>query len=437
MASRGLVLLAASLAAIAGCTSSNDRTPAIASSTTIAAPAPGLTDGALVGVSGTVRSSNPPDDFTARVAAASSRALEHLDDVVAAYDTVTITALAAVVAKSDAPARIGANVAAITTGRNRCPGFRRCRSLIDEGDPIAYVGPAGDVQMTPYGTPRAAQFDTVTFNDRDGLDTVRSLRTSMPDDVQAVSPGGAVVRPPNGTLTLGTLMPTIGPRAAQGAAQLIGVRMAVADINEAFGVLGRDVEVLNDSARGGSPQEIVGAVQRMADAGADVLIGSTDSATTAAALPTVRAKGLMLFSPSDGGTTLLPPSTLPDDNSLFFTTKPLDRLQAEALARSTQQDGAAKVALVREVGGVGAELATSLGVLIGFADGRSFADAPADTAAAAVNAAVVAAPDAVIITGTDSFQVAAIRGTRTALPTAKIYVADISVGLARAWADNP
>lgn len=429
------VLVAMAWSVLAGCASSRDKSPALTTSTTVPAAAPDLTGGALEGIRGTRPAETISDDFARRVQAESQEALERLDDVVAAYDATVITALATITAKTDAPSRIASNVVAVTTGRNRCPTFQRCRMLLDGGDAIAYVGPAGDRQLTPQGVPRAARIETVAFDDLDALRQIRATRVTMPADDFSAEPGSPVFRPPDGTLTLATLLPVIGPRAAQGRAQLVGIRLAVDDIDNGFGVLGRKVEVLDDNARGGSPQDVAGAVQRMAQGGADVVIGSTDSTMTAAAMPWIQTTGLMLFSASDGGTPELPGDTPITQRRLFFTAHPLARLQADAIARTTATDGAPAVVMVRDQGGAGAELARSLAAFVGFTEGRRFADAVADGPNASVQLATLGAPDALVIAGTDGFVVGAIKSIKAtpALANAKVYVADVSVGLARAW----
>lgn len=420
---------------LAGCSSARDKSPTLTTSTTVPPPAPDLTDGALEGIRGTRPADNVSDDFLRRVQTTAPEALERIDDVVAAYDATLITALATIKAGTDAPSRIAGNVVAVTTGRNRCPSFERCRILLDEGNDIAYVGPAGDRQLTDEGVPRAARIETVAFDDLDALRPIRATRVTMPADDPSAPPGAAVFRPPDGTLTLGTLLPVIGPRAAQGRAQLVGIKLAVDDIDSGFGVLGRKVELTDDNARGGAPQDVAGAVQRMTASEVDVVIGSTDSTMTAAALPWIRAAGLMLFSASDGGTPQLPGDTPPEQRALFFTAHPLARLQAEAIARTTAEDGAPAVVIVRDENGVGGEMARSLAAFVGFADGRRFGDAVADGPTLAVQVAPLGAPDALVIVGTDSFVVGAIRAIKAepSLAKVKIYVADISVGLARAW----
>ena len=430
----GVAALSA-LSLAAGCSSASDKSPTLTTSTTVPAPAPNVTDGALEGIRGTRPADTISDDFLRRVQAEAPEALDRIDDVVAAYDATIITALATVKSATDAPARIASNVLDVTTGRNRCPGFQRCRMLIDAGDEVAYVGPAGDRQLTEQGVPRAARIETVAFDDLDALRQIRATRVTMSADDNSATPSSAVFRPPDGTLTIGTLLPVIGPRAAQGRAQLAGVKLAVDDIDNGFGVLGRRVKVTDDNARGGSPQDVAGAVQRMAADGVDVVIGSTDSTMTAAAMPWIRGAGLMLFSASDGGTAELPGETPPEQRWLYFTAHPLARPQAEAIARTTATDGAPAVVVVRDEGGEGAELARSLAAYVGFAEGRRFGDAVADGPNAAVPLAVLGAPDALVVVGTDSFVVAVIKAVKAdpGLAKVKIYVADVSVGLANAW----
>lgn len=93
-----------------------------------------------------------------------------------AVDCVNLIALAAVQAASDAPNRIRANMASVSTGGRVCTDFVRCAERLREGLRIDYNGASGSVDLSSTtGDPTRAWFEAFTF-DEDGADDVTTSR---------------------------------------------------------------------------------------------------------------------------------------------------------------------------------------------------------------------------------------------------------------------
>jgi branched-chain amino acid transport system substrate-binding protein len=92
------------------------------------------------------------------------------------YDCAILTALAAVKAKSDDPAKMKRAFAANTHGREECNTFAACRKLLEEGKTIQYQGASAVFpHMNEFRTfePRAGAYEIWSF-DGAGRDVVRT-----------------------------------------------------------------------------------------------------------------------------------------------------------------------------------------------------------------------------------------------------------------------
>lgn len=129
-------------------------------------------------------------------------------------------------------------------------------------------------------------------------------------------------------LLLGTVLPSRGPNAQIGAAELAGVRLAVADINESGGVGGQDLGLLIGEA--GEPTDIIAkqSAEAQIAAGVDAIIGGASSAVTLDIIKPVTDAGVLLLSPSATSAAL----TNYPAGGLFFRTVPSDVAQAQVLA---------------------------------------------------------------------------------------------------------
>lgn len=150
----------------------------------------------------------------------------------------------------------------------------------------------------------------------------------------------------DGTLVIGAVLPQSGNLQFLGAPMIEAARMAIADINDAGGVLGNDV-TLNVKDDGGAADDdlaITSVDELINNDNVDAILGAAASGTTKSIIDRVVSSGTAQCSPSNTGSDL----TTWDDAGLYFRTPPPDNLQAQALAKVVSDDGHANVAIVAQ-----------------------------------------------------------------------------------------
>ncbi|MGH8884382.1 MAG: bifunctional serine/threonine-protein kinase/ABC transporter substrate-binding protein [Egibacteraceae bacterium] len=75
-----------------------------------------------------------------------------------AYDTVVVTALAAAVAGTDAPAGIAAQINGVTKGGEKCTSYADCVKLVRERKDIDYDGASGPLEFAEPGEPSSVTY---------------------------------------------------------------------------------------------------------------------------------------------------------------------------------------------------------------------------------------------------------------------------------------
>ncbi|MEO3867215.1 ABC transporter substrate-binding protein [Nonomuraea sp. B12E4] len=139
----------------------------------------------------------------------------------------------------------------------------------------------------------------------------------------------------DGTLTLGTLLPQTGSLAFLGPPEFAGVNLALKEINEAGGVLGKPV-VKYDTDSGDTTTNIASqSVDKLLAQKADAIIGAASSSVSESVIDKITGAGVIHFSPantSDKFTTI-------EDKGLYFRTSPPDKLQGRVLGDLVVSDG--------------------------------------------------------------------------------------------------
>ncbi|GAA3658155.1 ABC transporter substrate-binding protein [Nonomuraea antimicrobica] len=139
----------------------------------------------------------------------------------------------------------------------------------------------------------------------------------------------------DGTLTLGTLLPQTGSLAFLGPPEFAGVDLALKEINEAGGVLGKPVAKF-DTDSGDTTTNIASqSVDKLLAQKADAIIGAASSSVSESVIDKITGAGVIHFSPantSDAFTTI-------NDNGLYFRTAPPDKLQGRVLGDLVVADG--------------------------------------------------------------------------------------------------
>jgi len=139
----------------------------------------------------------------------------------------------------------------------------------------------------------------------------------------------------DGTLTLGTLLPQTGSLAFLGPPEFAGVDLAVKEINEAGGVLGKPVAKIHTDSGDTTTNIASQSVDKLLAQSADAIIGAASSSVSESVIDKITGAGVIQFSPantSDAFTTIA-------DKGLYFRTSPPDKLQGRVLGDLIVSDG--------------------------------------------------------------------------------------------------
>jgi ABC-type branched-subunit amino acid transport system substrate-binding protein len=195
----------------------------------------------------------------------------------------------------------------------------------------------------PPANAQPAQTSPTTMAQEEADDT--DVSDDGPDGV-----GGPVtIRSPSGPncasdgeLRFGTLLPMTGDLAFLGPPMLAGVRLAVADINAAGGVLGQRVVLVEEDSGDTNFDRATPAVDLLLGQGVDVIIGAASSAVSKVVIDKITSACVVQFSPSNTSPDF---ATYPD-RGMYFRTAPSDLLQAQVLAQLVASEGSRNAAVI-------------------------------------------------------------------------------------------
>ena len=336
-------------------------------------------------------------DFTARLDGAYEGGLEGVYAYGAeTYDAIVIVALAALVANSDDPVAIGAEINDVTRGGTKCTSFAECKDIITSGGDPDYDGVGGPYEFVEAGEPAAASFRIATYSGGDRPDPALDEYVFAGGDGDGAA---GMEEMATGELVIGTLLPVTGDLAFLGPPEVAGARLAVDDINAAGGVLGADV-VLHEGDSGDTNQDIANPeVDRLLAMGVDAIIGAASSAVSKLVIDKITGNNVIHFSPANTS----PDFTTYDDNGLYFRTAPSDLLQGKVLADLVASEGNEITGVIYRQESYGQGLADSfkenfesqggtVDPFIAYAPGTDNFDAEVDQLAGA-------GPDAVVVIG--------------------------------------
>ena len=202
-------------------------------------------------------------------------------------------------------------------------------------------------------------------------------------------------------LKIGGIIPLTGALSFLSPPEIAGIRLAVADINKAGGVLGKKVTVSILDSGDGDTLSIAdqSATKHLAN-GVDVVIGAAASGVTRSIINKITGAKVVQISMSN---------TAPDlstwaDGGYYFRTAPSDLLQGKIIANQILQDGKKNVAIVYQDTsyGVGLKDVAKTVLKAGGATVKSFAFPENETNfASIVDKALVAKPTAVLLISYD------------------------------------
>lgn len=300
--------------------------------------------GELVGAKGTTPAPETTDAVTAFQERMQTHADENdidLDDTFAygpeAYDSTIIVALAAQVAGDDGAAH-AAEIVGVTKEGTKCGTFAECLPLIEAGTDIDYDGVSGGTDMSGNGEPIIGSYAVQVYGDDNRLDpeleTFKTVEAS--DDFKEMATDAIEVeRAGDGVLKIGTLLPETGNLAFLGPPEIAGVQMAVAEVNDAGGVNGAPVELVEGDSGDTTTDTAVQTVTRELAENVDAIIGAASSSVSASVIDQVTGAGVTQISPANTSKQF---SDYPD-KGLYFRLGPSDILQGQVLAEVIAEDG--------------------------------------------------------------------------------------------------
>lgn len=372
---------------------------------TTEAEAPAEGGGELAGMKGTTPKSADVSDWIPQVSefweAQGNDALEDFNYAAESYDAVVVIALAVHKAGTDGSAH-AAEIVDITLGGEKCTTFVECRDIIDAGGDPDYDGVSGPHDFNGNGEPLKGSYAVLTFGDDNRISDEEIL-------VEAEAPESAVVdlvlpqveREGDGVLKIGSVLPETGSLAFLAAPMFAGTEFAIAEINEAGGVLGAPIEYSQGDSGDTSTDTATVTATRLLGENVDAIVGPASSGVALTIIDQISAAGVTLFSPANTSPAL----SSYDDKGFYFRNAPADGLQGAIVANLIIEDGNASAYILNLDDAYGNGIAEVVADVLAASGVEVLGVKAYDPAAASFDAevdeVVAADPDAVVLISFD------------------------------------
>jgi ABC-type branched-subunit amino acid transport system substrate-binding protein len=387
---RRIAALAVSLSLIAAaCGGSDDSSET---------PASG---GELAGMKGTLPLVALSDEFKGRLLEIDP-ALKDYSYAAETYDTVVIIALAVEIAKTDGIG-FASEINGVTRGGEKCTDYAGCLELVKAGTDIDYDGVSGPLEFSGNGEPTQASYGVQVFGDDNRIDDSKTtyVEAAAPADADVDQVPVVGTREGDGELKIGTILPQTGSLAFLGPPEFAGFDLALADVNAAGGVLGKNVVGIKGDSGDATTDTASKTVDAQLSQNVDAIIGAASSGVSFTVVDKITAAGVVQFSPANTSKRF----SSYDDKGLYFRAAPSDILQGAVLADVMASDGASKVAIIARNDSYGTGLAEDLQKSLEAAGVEvvivKIYDEKATAFDAEVDAIKAAGPDAIAIIGFD------------------------------------
>lgn len=207
----------------------------------------------------------------------------------------------------------------------------------------------------------------------------------------------------DGEFVVGSLLPQTGSLAFLGPPEFAGVDLAVKEINEAGGVLGKDARHVKgdsgDTDSGIAPTE----TDKLIKAKSDVIVGAASSGVSMTVIDKILGAGVVQYSPANTSTDFDEGKYGKPD--LYFRTAPSDVLQGAVMANLLVEDGRQNVAILARQDSYGETLAEQVKSGLEAAGSKvavtSFYGEKAPSYDAQVDEVAASKPDAVVLIAFD------------------------------------
>jgi ABC-type branched-subunit amino acid transport system substrate-binding protein len=294
-------------------------------------------EGSLAGMKGTTPLTDLSSEFVDRLREVDPE-LQDLNYAGETYDAIVLTALAAQAAGTNQANVFKDYVNGLTFGGDVCEDFASCAELLASGGNVDYDGASGPLSFADAGEPAEASFGILQFGEDNALDDDATEFVLAGDEGNAATDEGPDPVPTataGAPLVVGTLLPLTGNLAFLGPPEVAGAKLAVQDINEAGGVFGQPVQLVEGDSGDASTDTATQTVDRLLQSGVNAIVGAASSGVSLTVIDAITQAGVMQISPANTSDQF----TTYNDNGLYFRTAPPDTLQARALADLIIEDG--------------------------------------------------------------------------------------------------
>ena len=358
--------------------------------------------GTLDGVKATYPGAQLKDDFKKRLLGVNPK-LKDFTYGPESFDATTVVALAATAAKSDDGRAIGQHMQEVTEGGTKCTEYKQCVDLLKQGKDIDYDGVSGPIDLNSTGSPSAATIGIFQYGEDNTYKPVDYVTGKIPDQANVSADQKVSGKPGkgDGTLTIGTLLPQSGDLAFLGPPEFAGVDLAVKEINDAGGFMGKPVKQVKADSGDGTPNIAPSETDKLLRGGADAIVGAASSSVSLSVIDRITQAGVVQISPANTSTAF----DTYADHGLYFRTAPSDVLQGQVLASTAINDGYQNIAILARQEAYGEALAKNVRKFFTQAGGKvvSFQLYDPNTAnfTAEVNAIKGQDPDAIVVIAFD------------------------------------
>lgn len=358
--------------------------------------------GTLEGVKATYPGAELGDDFKKRLKEVNPKLTEFTYGP-ESYDGVIVAALAAEIAKNDNSKAIAKEMQNASADGEKCNTFKDCVALIKKGTDIDYEGVSGPINFNGTGSPSAATIGIFEYgkdNTYKPIDFQTGEVTSGGDPVAGQEIEGDISKG-DGEFIVGSLLPQTGDLAFLGPPEIAGVDLAVKDMNDAGGVLGKPVKHVKADSGDGTPNIAPGETDSLLAKNVDMVLGAASSSVSLSVIDKIVNAGVLQISPANTSTAF----DTYKDKGLFFRTAPSDVLQGRVMATLVAEDGAKNVALLARQESYGEALADNVEKFFTESGGKiAIKKLYAPDAAnftAEIDAVKAAKPDAIVVISFD------------------------------------
>ena len=212
--------------------------------------------------------------------------------------------------------------------------------------------------------------------------------------------GSEVPCSPDGVLKFGNILPQTGSLAFLGPPEFAGTALAVKEINDAGGVLGKDVQIFDGDSGDTTTNIAVTTADEQLQRGVDVVVGPASSGVTKTIIDKLTTAGVLEISPAATSTEFV---NWPD-KGLFFRTAPPDQFQGAVLAEVATNDKVTRAAVMARQDSYGESLAKTFEANFQSAGGALalpsvIFDPDADGFETEVGQVKAASPDGIVLIG--------------------------------------